>query len=247
MYIHGIIESVADKMEGRYLKACLLIHGFTGSPYEIEPLTKALQAQGYAVEVPVLAGHGCDEDLQDVCWTDWIASAENALQTMVGKYEEIYVIGFSMGSLIAAYLSTKYPVAKLVLLSPAIFYINYRQLFSNMSEAIKKKFIDSISQEFRVYIEKATNTPLRSVVDFRRLSQQLTPFLSKIEIPTLILQGKKDVVVKPESGEHVFQEIKSPYKKLIFLDQSPHIMCHGEESKAVNRYVIEFLQTDQQN
>lgn len=223
------------------MKACLIIHGFTGSPYEIEPLTEALRKQGYVVETPFLAGHGLDEDLQDVCWTDWIRSAEEALKPMIGKYEELHVIGFSMGSLIAAYLTTKYPVNKLILLSPAIYYINYNQLFENMAAAIKKKFAGSVSDDFKRYVAKATNTPLRSVIDFRRLTQQLTPYLQKITVPTLILQGKKDILVEPESADHAYNEIQSDNKKLLFLENSPHIMCHGDESELVNQYVLEFL------
>ncbi|WP_176719876.1 alpha/beta hydrolase [Desulfuribacillus alkaliarsenatis] len=223
------------------MKACLLIHGFTGSPYEIEPLAEALRQEGYAVEMPILAGHGHDEDLQDVCWTDWISSAEQALKPMVGKYEEINIVGFSMGSLIATYLSTQYPVARLVLLSPAIYYINYRQLFENMSVAIKKRFKDSLSDEFKQYVAKATNTPLRSVIDFRRLTQQLSPYLEQVSVPTLILQGKKDMLVEPDSARHAYEAIKSPDKKLLFLENSPHIMCRGEEHELVNEYVIDFL------
>ena len=227
------------------MKACLLIHGFTGSPFEIEPLAEALRQQGYVVVAPVLAGHGVDEDLLDVCWTDWIRSAENALKPMLGKYEEIHIVGFSMGTLIAAYLSTQYPITKLVLLSPAIYFINYRQLFENMSIAIKNKFQGSISEEFKRYMQKATNTPLRSVIDFRRLAKHLTPYLEQITVPTLILQGKKDVLVEPDSAERAYDVIQSQDKKLIFLENSQHIMCHGEESELVNQYVIDFFQQNE--
>ena len=227
------------------MKACLLIHGFTGSPFEIKPLAEALSQQGYVVETPVLAGHGMDEDLLDVCWTDWIRSAENALKPMLGKYEEINVVGFSMGTLIAAYLSTQYPVTKLVLLSPAIYFINYRQLFENMSVAIKNKFEGSISEELKFYMQKATNTPLRSVIDFRRLTKHLTPYVEQITVPTLILHGKMDALVEADSAQQAYEVIKSEDKKLIFLEKSQHIMCHGEESGLINQYVIDFFQQNE--
>ncbi|OEH86826.1 hypothetical protein BHU72_00735 [Desulfuribacillus stibiiarsenatis] len=227
------------------MKACLLIHGFTGSPFEIEPLAEALRQQGYIVETPVLAGHGHDEDLQDVYWTDWIQSAEDALREMIERYETVYLIGFSMGALISAYLSTKYPVKKLVLLSPAIYCINYKQLFCTMSEAIKKKFagdkIEGLASELKKYLQKATNTPIRSVIHFRQLAEQLTPSFAYVTAPTLIIQGHKDVIVEPSSATKAYETIQSVDKKLVFLDLSPHIVCHGEESELVNQHVIEFL------
>lgn len=224
------------------MKACLLVHGFTGSPYEIQPLAEALRRHDYVVELPVLAGHGIDEDLQDVYWTDWIDSAETVLQKMVGEYEEINIIGFSMGSLIATYLSTVYPVAKLVLISPAIYYIQYRQLFENMSKAIRDKFMESLDDDVKEYIRHTTNTPMKSIIGFHSLSKELTPYLAKVTVPTLILQGRQDLVVDPESAKRAYDMIETQEKQLLFLDKSPHIMCYGEESEDVNQFVVDFLQ-----
>ena len=38
--------------------AALCLHGFTGTPYEVAPLARALAAAGFAVSAPLLAGHG---------------------------------------------------------------------------------------------------------------------------------------------------------------------------------------------
>ena len=50
----------------------LLVHGFTGSPASMKPWAQALADQGYAVEVPLLPGHGTRwQDLNQVSWTEW--------------------------------------------------------------------------------------------------------------------------------------------------------------------------------
>ncbi|WP_246354762.1 alpha/beta hydrolase [Nocardioides ungokensis] len=36
----------------------LLLHGFSGSPASMKPWAHALAERGYAVEVPLLPGHG---------------------------------------------------------------------------------------------------------------------------------------------------------------------------------------------
>lgn len=225
------------------MKLCLIIHGFTGSPFEVKPLKEALLEAGYQVETPVLAGHGEDDELMDVCWTDWVRSAEDSLKEVLAKHpaEDVIVIGFSMGSLIAAYLVTQYQVSKLVMLSPAIHLINYRQLFENMSAGLKHKLKDTESEDLKRYLEKATNTPIRSVMDFRRLTLHLTPSIKEVDVPTLIIHGEKDLLVKPKSAQEAFDDLKTKDKKLIFLPESPHILCHGEESDQVNQHVISFL------
>ena len=52
----------------------LLVHGFTGSPASMKPWAQALADEGYAVEVPLLPGHGTRwQDLNKVTWADWMA------------------------------------------------------------------------------------------------------------------------------------------------------------------------------
>ncbi len=44
----------------------LLVHGFTGSPHSMRPLAQHFMELGYAVEMPLLTGHGTHwKDLRD--------------------------------------------------------------------------------------------------------------------------------------------------------------------------------------
>ena len=36
----------------------LLVHGFTGSPISLRPLAELLSQRGFAIELPLLPGHG---------------------------------------------------------------------------------------------------------------------------------------------------------------------------------------------
>lgn len=45
---------------------CLIIHGYTGGPYEVDPLRVYLQKRtNWKIVVPVLEGHGENLDLAD--------------------------------------------------------------------------------------------------------------------------------------------------------------------------------------
>ena len=51
----------------------VLIHGFTGSPPEMQLLAESLNAEGYGIEVPLLEGHGTNlNDLMGVHLQQWI-------------------------------------------------------------------------------------------------------------------------------------------------------------------------------
>ncbi|HWP35016.1 MAG TPA: alpha/beta fold hydrolase, partial [Thermodesulfobacteriota bacterium] len=63
--------------------AALLLHGFTGDPWEVAPLVAPLAAAGFRVEAPRLPGHdGRPESLAAATWRDWHAAARQALTAL---------------------------------------------------------------------------------------------------------------------------------------------------------------------
>ncbi len=221
---------------------CLLLHGFTGSPYEVEPLAEHLKKFGWKISVPTLPGHGSErEDMNRVTWKDWILRAEEELRLLMQECSVVYLVGFSMGGMIAAYLSTKYPVSKLVLLNACVFYINPGQMFANMAEAIKSNFTADSKDLLKRYMQKSLSTPVRAVVHFRRLVKVLKPELDKVTVPTLILQSECDDLVEPRSAHYIYQHIQSEQKEIHFFPQSKHILCQDCEKEQVLLTVENFL------
>src|SRR4051812_37684120 len=81
--------------------AVLLLHGFTGSPWEVRPLGESLAARGYHAFAPRLPGHGTSpEAMLYVTHLDWEREAERALHALQ-RFERVFVAGLSMGSLLA--------------------------------------------------------------------------------------------------------------------------------------------------
>ncbi|MCY7518237.1 alpha/beta fold hydrolase, partial [Bacillus safensis] len=111
---------------------CLCIHGFTGAPYEVEPLAQYLkQTADWEVQSVTLPGHGDELQLKGILYQEWIATAELELLSLYRTCDTVYLIGFSMGGMIASYLAAKYPVARLVLLSAAAKYVNPKQIMQD--------------------------------------------------------------------------------------------------------------------
>src|SRR5512144_1015864 len=56
--------------------AVLLLHGLTGSTFEMAPVANRLHRAGFRCLAPLLAGHGgATRDLVGVPWTEWVGKA----------------------------------------------------------------------------------------------------------------------------------------------------------------------------
>ncbi|MES1153471.1 MAG: alpha/beta fold hydrolase, partial [Rhodanobacter sp.] len=91
-------------------RGVLLIHGLTGTPMEMKLLGKGLNRAGFTVHGMQLAGHCGDvDDLLATGWRDWYASVEQAADAMLGKVDQLFVGGLSMGALLALKLAADRP------------------------------------------------------------------------------------------------------------------------------------------
>ncbi|MGJ7922764.1 alpha/beta hydrolase [Neobacillus sp. LXY-4] len=224
---------------------CLCIHGFTGAPFELAPLVQFLEERTeWRFAVPTLPGHGESLDLKGVRYKDWIDHAEHALNRLMKTCDTIYVIGFSMGGLIASYLATRYPVHKLVLLSAAAYYVNPKQLAVDIKEMVLDSFKGNIGNNelFIRYKRKMKETPISATLQFRGLVSKVRPILGEISIPTFIAQGECDGIVPPKSARFLYNQIGAEQKKLIYFQNSKHLICHCEEREQLFAEVLDFLQ-----
>ena len=222
---------------------CILIHGFGGTPEELDPLREALENAGYAVVCPLLHGHGGSrEDFKRATAANWVMSVQPLVEAAL-KRGPVHLIGFSMGAMIAALLARKYPVASVTMLAPAVYYASSKQMFSQMARLIKTSWNTSGSKTdfIRSQLEKAAQTPLQSVRQFRRLIQTAKPALAEITVPLCIIQGEQDEVIEPRSAEFVYNAVASVQKEVHYLQESEHMLCYGPEVETVKQLVLEFL------
>ena len=83
-----------------------IIHGFTNTTYEVKELARYLGEQGYYTVAHNLPGHGTTpKDCNRCKYTDWIEFVEQGVAEMSSQCANIYVIGISMGSVLALHLS----------------------------------------------------------------------------------------------------------------------------------------------
>lgn len=226
---------------------CLCIHGFTGAPSEVEPLVQYLKKEtDWKLTVPTLPGHGDTLNLKGVQYKEWIDHAERELESLLDSCEKVYVVGFSMGGMIASYLTVHFPVEKLVLLSAAAYYVNPKQLAVDIGMMFKDLYQGKLAENelFLRYKRKIKETPLAATIQFRKLVNQVRPLLPEISVPTFIAQGEIDGVVPPKAAQYLYNSICSSSKKLFYIKNSKHLICHCEERNDLFENILSFLLHD---
>lgn len=223
---------------------CLIIHGYTGGPYEVEPLRAYLEAHtDWGIVVPILEGHGEKLDLKEVSYQSWLDGAEKELVALSESCDHVYVIGFSMGGMIAAYLAAKHDVAKLVLLATARKYVSFKYLSHYIMEMIGDGFKGKLKENewYAHYKNKVGDVPLKANVEFMKLVNHTKAYLEQVTSPVFIAQGQQDEMVPFKTAYSLEEEIGSTEKEIVFFEDTDHLICLGDNNDILNGMILQFL------
>ncbi|CEK12084.1 alpha/beta hydrolase [Legionella hackeliae] len=109
-----------EHRSGQRKSGLLLLHGFTSTPAVFREMLPSLSFYD-AVICPVLPGHA--EDLNafaNVKAEAWLKAAEQSCQLLVNEFEQVDVLGLSLGGVLACHLSNQFNLHHLYLLAPAL-------------------------------------------------------------------------------------------------------------------------------
>lgn len=221
-------------------KAILIIHGFAGSPYDEEILAQYLELNyNFDVYTYTLPGHENVLFMKNN-YEDWINASINQVEFLIKNgYRSIYLIGHSMGGVIASFLATKYKqIKKLVLAAPAFKYVYNKE--ESLKDNIKKGSILIKDYGYEQVLKRVFKTSIKSTKEFMKLVETFYAAPSKVTIPTLIIQGLDDNVVPKESSEYVYNSLSSR-KILIYVEGVNHDIFRSAKVNVINREINEFL------
>lgn len=225
-----------------FRRAVLVIHGFAGGTYDEEKLCNYLESKGYDVYSFTLPGH--DKMLfNKVKKEEWIKSCEEHIEMLINyNYKRIYVIGHSMGGVLAAYLASKYKeINKIVLAAPAFKYLTFGENDFKFTTALinsPKLFKDYEKKEI---ISRFLHFPTSVIKEFMSLVKKSEKLPSKINIPTLLIQGNNDKIVPMGSSKYVYDNVKTNSKYLMILDGVNHDIFSSDKIDDVNKTINKFL------
>ncbi|MGC4000947.1 MAG: alpha/beta fold hydrolase [Anaeromyxobacter sp.] len=214
--------------------AVLLLHGLTGSTFELYPLVERFAAAGYRVLAPVMAGHGGPPaDLLGLRWTEWVAKAERDLARLEGA-RRTFVVGSSMGALVACALAHDHParVDGLVLQAPALELAWPGRLAAWLGRLAplrgvvvpKASGADVRDPEMRQRNPCLPGVPLTAVAQLAELAAHVDRQLPGIAAPALVLAGGRDHTVTLAGARRLARRIGSGPAELRVLGESFHLV-----------------------
>ena len=229
-------------MEGSAI-GILLIHGFTATTTEVRLLAENMHHAGFTVAGPLLPGHGTHpDDLNRVKWPMWVEKVKRSYESLLTSCHTIFVVGESMGAVLALELATQHPEIKgLMLFAPAIKIKNlwlakFFSWFSPYREKPSAKKDDGLPW-------KGYNVnPYKAVNEMYQMQKHCRKILPKIAQPTLVFTGGKDMTIAPDSVKIILEGIKSNKKCLIHMAQSSHVILLDKELDQVTKIVLSFIQ-----
>ena len=222
-------------------EACLLIHGFTGSPAHMRYLGQSLNDKGYTVKGLLLPGHGTSlKQMEKTNSRDWWTKVESEYQELREKYDRVYVLGLSMGGILSLLLAQEYDVDKVV---PIAAPIKLQDKLAYLTPILKyfKRFRRWPEESIDDYDIGYSGMPVKTVPELLKLMKKAKSNLAKVECPTLIVQSYQDQTVKPVSAEIIHKNITSSDKEILWLEKSGHVCTVGPEKEKLNKEVIKFL------
>lgn len=227
-----------------FRKAILIIHGFAGGTYDEEELANYLELnRNFDVFQFTLPGH--EKNLSKVKCKEWIEACEKQVEWLIKNgYNKIYLIGHSMGGVIATYLASKYKeIKKLVLAAPAFHYLNVIKDELNVGKSIQKapKIIKDYGSD--EVIARMLKFNISVIKEFMELVKDYYDYPKYVTCKTLILQGNKDNLVPISSSEYVYNNLASKDKELVILDGETHDIFRGNKKEEIFKLVEKFLRS----
>ena len=220
----------------RFRKAVLIIHGFTGNLYDNEYLMNYLEYEpNLDVYAKTLPGHDQDR-FNDCKYTEWVNFVEEEIKQLIKNgYHDIYVIGHSMGGILASIVASKYKeIKKLVLVNAAFDYFNFKQ---NKIDLIEKKDFS----KYKNILDKAFRTSPSFIIEFTKLVKKYKHVVSDINCNVLILQSTDDEIIPLETGEFIYNNVSSKNKCLTYLKDCSHVVLKGSRKEEVSEYIRSYL------
>ena len=227
-------------------KAILMIHWFAGGNYDFGNFHNELQIyKKFDVYTFTLPAH--DKFIvKDVDYKEWIDESKKQIEFLINNgYKEIYLIGHSMGGVIAAHLASQYPqVKKLILAAPAFRYFYFKD--GKVDIKSLNKTIKNIAELFKEEnteqaISRILKTPISTMIEFTQLVSHCQNCIYHITCTTLTIHGMDDIVVPSEGTEYVFNGINSKTNLLINVKKLNHDCFTSKRSKEIKDIIKNFL------
>lgn len=221
----------------------------------VDGLVPHLAQRGIRVRRPALRGHrGQPTDLVGVTWRDWYADARRALDQLLDDCARVFVVGLSMGGVIALHLAAERGdrLAGVVAIAPALRLRGTpaKQVRLAFNALLGRDIVVDPANAYQdpVLAARSSNYPVvpartvLSLVTYGRMVARLAP---RIETPLLVVYTPRDRVVDPGAARQLYKRVSTPvtHKRILAFPGSGHEMLLDHQAQSVMGAIIDFVES----
>jgi carboxylesterase len=229
---------------------CLIIfvHGFMGGPNQFSDLMEVAYERGYSGGAILLPGHGgTGPDFGRYSRVEWENHLQDELSKHVGSYQSIFLVGHSMGGLLAlnASLQAQNRICGIFLLAtplklsfgPHNLLRKASLLFLPRGHHIKEAYWQA--KGFSGWrVSPRWLIPIRG---FNQLMRKTSASLARINVPVLAIHSRYDETVSFKSADMLYKGLSNTVRKRLTLERSWHSYYPPDERELVRAAFVEFI------
>lgn len=231
---------------------CLVIHGFTGTPKEMRWLGEFLNREGYTVCGIRLAGHATRlEDMVRSRYTDWLLSVEDGYHFLRACTEQVFLLGLSMGGVLALTSAARLVVSGVVAMStpyrmptdtwlplPVVRFLSHFRPYL-FKEDDDSSWFDQESR--RQHVAYPAN-PVRSGVELKLLLAEMQAALPQVTVPVLLVHSRDDRTVPPEAMPELYARLGTAHKEMLWLEGAGHVVTEEPPRQMLFEAIARFIE-----
>lgn len=230
----------------------VLVHGFTGTPFEVRFLGEQLAQAGFSVRAPLLPGHGTSlADLDATRWEDWAEHVERAVAALRVRCPRVAVVGQSLGGLLALHLAShRRDIVAVASLAAPLWLEGLSARVARWTTAGPLTGIRQIPKfggsDVRDRAARAAN-PCYPAIPTRALGQLLAfmtvadAALARVTQPVLVLHARQDHTAPVACATRIAEATHAVRMRI--LPRSYHLIAADVERDIVAAEIIQFLRT----
>jgi carboxylesterase len=228
-----------------------LVHGFTGSPVSLRPLCELLSTRGFAIEMPLLPGHGTEpRDLLPVRYADWRAEALAALARLRARTQQVFAVGLSMGGTLVLDLATTEPLDGVVTINAQILdrgglIVKLAPLIEKLIPLAPASAAGLTKNDIKKGGDEAAYDWVAAAAgnSLVRALPQVRGRLSALTCPLLVIYSRDDHSVPPDNSKALPNLVGSKNVSVLELHDSYHVVPLDNDLPLVAERIASFAES----
>ena len=175
---------------------------------------------------------------------DWLDVAEENVKKLEEEYDDIYIVGHSMGGVLSCFLASMHNIKKLVLVAPAFGILNLNQNIKDVKAKLKGNQMD-VSPDSKTFYEivlsRFLSVPIASYKNFIVFTHKYKNTARYVKCDTLVIYGNADEIVPKTAVDKAYDLLQSENKIYIEYDKVGHVVFQSNRKDEINNDIYNFL------